>query len=434
MNVSAGQIARDSYIGGLLLSNASYHRLTSPPDSRTRKLSSGPGTVLIVGGELFNKGAQAMTYTVVSEISDRFPEKDICLMSTRDFERPADERDRYTFDILPWSPDVRLSYLRGGGPLRRNTEYTTHTLERVDEAIDSSECIIDINGYALSSQRGTRRSLLYLLNIMIARERGIPFYVFPQSIGPFDYGLPESPVMELLLKTYLPYPAWVFPREESGVETVRRYRKTNVRHGLDLVLTHDYDLKDVFHNPPEASVPAVPEHSVGIVPNMRVAERMSDEDFRTLYTEIVETLLGLDRHPVVIQHSIEDKPLCNEIAELVEDDVTVVTGDRQPFELEEIINQLDFLVGSRYHSVIHAYKRAVPAIVIGWAKKYRALLEVFEQADSVFDVRDAKSGVNIINTLEEKSKSYEKDSSILTSKLKQIQSQKSPFGVIQGDL
>ena len=387
MNISAGQITRDSYIGGLLLSNASYHRLSSPPDSRTQKLSSGPGTVLIVGGELFNKGAQAMTYTVVSEISERFPKKDICLMSTRDFERPEDERDRYTFDILPWSPDLRLSYLRGGGPLRRNTEYTTHTLSRVDDVIDSAECIIDINGYALSSQRGTRRSLLYLLNIMIARERGIPFYVFPQSIGPFDYGLPESPVMEALLKTYLPYPAWIFPREKSGVETVRRYRKTNVRHELDIVLTHDYDLKYIFHDPPAVDVPTLPERSVGIVPNMRVAERMSDDEFQTLYTQIVETLQELDRHPIIIQHSVEDESLCNGIAELVDCDMTVVTGDKQPFELEKIIEQVDFLIGSRYHSIIHAYKQNVPAISIGWAEKYRALLEAGGDADSAIDVR-----------------------------------------------
>lgn len=415
MNISPRKAIRDGYLGGMLLSNGLYHRSTSPPQTRDENLDSGPGTVLIVGGELFNKGAQAMTYTVVSEIAERFPEKDICLMSTRDFERPSDERGRYTFEILPWNPDIRLSYLRGGGPLKRSVEYTSNTLERIDEAVESAECIIDINGYALSSQRGTRRSLLYLLNIMIARERGIPFYIFPQSIGPFEYGLPESPVMEFLLNTYLPYPAWIFPREESGVDTVRRYRKTNVRRELDLVLTHDYSLKYVFQDPPDVDIPTMPKHSVGIVPNMRVAERMSEEAFRTLYEEVIGTLLELDRHPVVIQHSIEDEPLCNEIAELVENDVTVITGDRQPFELEEIISQLDFLIGSRYHSLIHAYKRAVPVIAIGWAEKYRALLDTFDQSDSVFETD--LSTKDILEKIEEYQNDHETRAVELNTKI-----------------
>lgn len=427
MNISPREVIRDGYLGALLLSNGLYHRLTSPPQTRDEKLNSGPGTVIIVGGELFNKGAQAMTYTVVSEIADRFPEKDICLMSTRDFERPSDERDRYTFEILPWNPDIRLSYLRGGGPLKRNVEYTSDTIERIDEVVDSAECIIDINGYALSSQRGSRRSLLYLLNIMIARERGIPFYIFPQSIGPFEYGLPESPVIEFLLNTYLPYPAWIFPRENSGVEAVRRYRKTNVRRELDLVLTHEYKLEHVFNDPPDIEVPTVPEHSVGIVPNMRVAERMSDDDFRTLYTRILDALQESDRNPVIIQHSTEDESLCKTIAELSETDPQVVTGDRQPFELEQIITQLDFLIGSRYHSIVHSYKQAVPTIVIGWAEKYRALLEEFDQVDSVFDVRDTVDEIPIYEAIRTHCEEYKTRESALESRLSAIRENDSLF-------
>jgi len=427
MNISPRKAIRDGYLGGMLLSNGLYHRSTSPPQTRNENLDSGPGTVLIVGGELFNKGAQAMTYTVVSEIADRFPEKDICLMSTRDFERPSDERDRYTFEILPWAPNIRLSYLRGGGPLKRSVEYASNTLERIDEAVESAECIIDINGYALSSQRGTRRSLLYLLNIMIARDRGIPFYIFPQSIGPFEYGLPESPVMEFLLNTYLPYPAWIFPREESGVDTVRRYRKTNVRRELDLVLTHDYDLEHVFNDPPDIEVPTVPEHSVGIVPNMRVAERMSDDNFRSLYTRILQSLQQNDRTPVIVQHSTEDESLCKKIAELSETDPHVVTGDRQPFELEQIITQFDFLIGSRYHSIVHSYKQTVPAIVIGWAEKYRVLLEEFDQADSVFDVRDTVDAIPIDETVRTHCEEYKTREATLESRLSVIRENDSPF-------
>ena len=42
--------------------------------------------IVIVGGELFNKGAQAMTFTVVDEFSSRYPEKDIYLFSNSDYK------------------------------------------------------------------------------------------------------------------------------------------------------------------------------------------------------------------------------------------------------------------------------------------------------------------------------------------------------------
>lgn len=40
--------------------------------------------VIITGGELFNKGAQAMTFIAVDELRRRFPEHQIFLLSEMD--------------------------------------------------------------------------------------------------------------------------------------------------------------------------------------------------------------------------------------------------------------------------------------------------------------------------------------------------------------
>ena len=58
--------------------------------------------VLITGGELQNKGAQAMTFITVSEVKKRFPDRKIVLLSTVDYKRTAEEKDNYAFDILPF--------------------------------------------------------------------------------------------------------------------------------------------------------------------------------------------------------------------------------------------------------------------------------------------------------------------------------------------
>ncbi|GAG10636.1 unnamed protein product, partial [marine sediment metagenome] len=52
-----------------------------------------------------------------------------------------------------------------------------------------------------------------------------------------------------------------------------------------------------------------------------------------------------------------------------------------------IIKQFQFIITSRYHSIIHAYKNGVPAIVLGWAVKYEELLGKFSQMDYMVDFR-----------------------------------------------
>ena len=76
----------------------------------------------------------------------------------------------------------------------------------------------------------------------------------------------------------------------------------------------------------------------------------------------------------------------------------LIPDDLNAIELENVIKQFDFVIASRYHSVVHSYKNGVPALVIGWATKYFELLEDFDQLDYHFDVRD---GINI-NEIDDK--------------------------------
>ena len=49
--------------------------------------------IIVTGGELFNKGAQAMTFIAVSELRRRFPNHEIFLLSEMDFARPQAEKE-----------------------------------------------------------------------------------------------------------------------------------------------------------------------------------------------------------------------------------------------------------------------------------------------------------------------------------------------------
>ena len=48
--------------------------------------------IIITGGELFNKGAQAMTFIAVDEMKKRFPDHQILVLSEMDLQRSKEER------------------------------------------------------------------------------------------------------------------------------------------------------------------------------------------------------------------------------------------------------------------------------------------------------------------------------------------------------
>ena len=60
--------------------------------------------IIITGGELHNKGAQAMTFVTVIELKKRFPDHQIYLLSELDLNRPKDEKKKYAFEFTGWYP------------------------------------------------------------------------------------------------------------------------------------------------------------------------------------------------------------------------------------------------------------------------------------------------------------------------------------------
>ena len=57
-------------------------------------------------------------------------------------------------------------------------------------------------------------------------------------------------------------------------------------------------------------------------------------------------------------------------------------------EITNIFKNFDFVIASRYHSIIHGYEVGVPAVIIGWAEKYHELANLFEQEEFIFDTRE----------------------------------------------
>ncbi|HDD64647.1 MAG TPA: 4Fe-4S dicluster domain-containing protein, partial [Firmicutes bacterium] len=183
--------------------------------------------VIITGAGFRNKGAQAMLFTVMDEIRRRNPDAEIYLFSTRDYERMKNSR-LYRIEVMPWTHESKVLIINPLNKIFIKDKKYGHLLRSIKKLLKSADCFIDISGYSLSSQWPFITSLEYLENLIIAKKFSIPFYIFPQSIGPFGYSFRQKLFLFPLLKLYLKYPEKIFVRETEGLKLVKRFSKNNV--------------------------------------------------------------------------------------------------------------------------------------------------------------------------------------------------------------
>ncbi len=403
--------------------------------------SNDGDNVVIIGGNLFNKGAQAMTFTVVDQVKRRFPEKEVYLFKTRDFERDELDKRTYNFKIKPWDVLTRVNLLSSGQTFGRHESPYLRNYDEIEKIIKGACIFIDISGYALSSQMGDQETRLpikeydYLMNIMIAKRFNVPFYILPQSLGPFEYSMMEKIMLYPAMKKYLGYPEKIFSREMAGVESIKGFTRKNVEHARDIVLMNKgYERGNIFSNESRSRSFDIPDNSVGIVPNSQIMKRSDQNKIYSVYRMMIKELLRYGKKVYIFRHSPEDFDICRRIKEFYPDDVDVelIYEELDAVELEDLISQFDFIVGSRYHSIIHAYKNTVPALVIGWAIKYKELLDDFDQLEYHIDSRGGIDKKDVLNRLNKLNRDHRAEKDALGSRLEKIRSEGTVFDKIFG--
>jgi colanic acid/amylovoran biosynthesis protein len=196
-----------------------------------------------------------------------------------------------------------------------------------------------------------------------------------------------------------------------------------VKKSFDLVLKGDsYNLDYIFRNIPTIKKINIKPDSVGIVPSIKLFNYKKTDEIYSTFKEIIDELLALKKNVYIFNHSIEDIGVCSKIKSLYlnNEKVIFLQDDFNAIELEEIIKQFDFIIASRYHSIIHAFKNGTPALVIGWADKYNDLLKNFNQLDYHIDVKNFLDKDNTLIKLEKIIKNFNQESKCILTKMNEI--------------
>ena len=102
----------------------------------------------------------------------------------------------------------------------------------------------------------------------------------------------------------------------------------------------------------------------------------------------------------MFRHSAEDLTIIEEIGRLYDtsEHVHMLKDNFSCIEFELLTKKFDFIICSRFHGVVHAYRHYVPVLVLGWAVKYVELADLVEQSQYVFDITDEKCAPNDVMT------------------------------------
>ena len=347
--------------------------------------------IIITGGELFNKGAQAMTFISVDEMKKRFPNHRILVLSELDLQRPVEEREIYAFDFMGWYP---LKFAKcQKNPVRRAIYLLRNRRELLEaEAIyKNTDLMIDISGYALGMNWSIQTCHRYLDHLEFAEAFGIPVYLMPQSFGPFDFSGKEGKGVDRRICRLLPTVKIVCAREQEGLKALtERYHLKNVICANDLVVNNrGVTLEHIYKTVPPMALPDIVPGSVAVIPNQRSYATAGRERAQELYVSAIQVLLRKGMTVYLLSHAESDKTICTQLkGEFCEEDRVILIGQElNCIEFNAIVKQFQFVIASRYHAIVHALKNGVPCIAFGWAAKYYDLMKQFAQEQYVLDVK-----------------------------------------------
>lgn len=95
--------------------------------------------------------------------------------------------------------------------------------------------------------------------------------------------------------------------------------------------------------------------------------------------------------PMNIKNSFYDeRPLATEIIGLMnyKDHARIIEGEYTPQELTGIIGQMDYVIGTRFHSVILAFRMGVPALTIMYEHKAKGIMKMLGLQRFVCDINE----------------------------------------------
>lgn len=382
--------------------------------------------IIISGGGLANKGAQAMTLISICELKKRFPSHRIILLAWDASSAVKEEFAMYGLELLEIPP---LKFSRAARNSLLRTVYSLHyrqAFTNADNIYRNTDLFVDISGYALGSSWSSKVCNDYLDAIEHALAYEIPVYLLPQSFGPFAYQGEAGRTIDERTRHLFPKVKHIFSREQEGYDAlVSRYGLTNVTLTRDMVLASQIeDYSPAMRERTAVVLPQIAENSVCVIPSFKI-ENTTNHTILQVYCPIIRDCLELGLTVYISYHSSLDIDLCKDLksAFAEEERVMFLEHDHSCMEFNELVKKFRFVISSRFHAIVHALKNGVPCVALGWATKYMDLMKLFGQEQYVFDLRNSVDSTLVAQALARMATSWQRESETIRATLPDLQNE-----------
>ncbi len=392
--------------------------------------------ILITGAQFDNKGAQSLLFSVVNEISTRYgknsinvyyvPVDDIRNYHYEDYYFKFVFDDCYGSDCIDIGRRLHRAYSCYKRSLIIRRELKEKSVLKLSECWDKIDLHIDISGFTLSSKWPAEINNRILRYIDNSYEHNIPVILMPQSFGPFDFSNKEA-YLDKRIETSLKKVLLICAREKDGKRLLEsKYGiKDHVKLYPDLVLvSSEIDPTNLFKHEYFAKSKIIKTNgNVGIIPNEQLLISNSKDSVLNVYKAVIDSLVKQEKNVYIFRHS-KDFELCKAIYNYIgtnNPNVHLISEEFDCIEFSSFVKQFDFVVASRFHSIVHSYKNFVPAVIIGWSIKYQELAELFNQEKYVIDINKiSTSDVEIDNIIELMSNSFRDEKDVISINLSDL--------------
>lgn len=336
----------------------------------------------ITGAGFSNKGAELMMATVCQRLRAALPGVQLCMpMSYAAFEDRARYGLNFTLRALThWTAPRHLA-----GDLLSNLVGRS-SLGRAYGIIPEREVdgLIDISGYAFGDRWAAAKTLRFARLAAAYRKRGKPVVMLPQMFGPFTAPGQVEAFAELSRQVDLMY-----AREQESFDAARPVvvDPDRLRMAPDITI-------------PTAARPAdTPDRDyICLVANSKLLQpNPQGQDWSHCYLDrlagVADQAIGQGLAVVIVQHEYrkDDEQLARDLHARIGVDRCTVFRHPDPLVLKGFLGGARLVVGSRFHSLVSTLSMGVPAITLGWAHKYDALMRDFGIPEAIHRAADPQA-------------------------------------------
>jgi len=348
--------------------------------------------ILFRGGGFSNKGDEAMMLTVQRELTKRLPRANFVLRTSKESLEKA-----HSHGLLASASSgtlfQRACRLAGAyaidADVRRASRLDKITAEAIAE-IKEVDCVVDFSGFNYSDLWGVTCARRGLAWADYCNKHGRPYICLPQAWGPF-----QLPAVAKGTRQLCRYSSLVYARDKVSLSFLSELLGPDgdgIRIGPDIAFLFPGASSQAGREALKSlGIDVKSSPLVGIAPNMRVYERCQGLGAANEYIQILikvadHCIHAWDASVVLLPHEFsmhrivrkDDRFLCGLVKVGVSDSdrCFMLRTNLSASLIKAIESQLDFMIGSRFHSCVFALSSSVPAVALGWAHKYPELMKL----------------------------------------------------------